>query len=50
MRAPVADGKAATKVSFSKPGVYQVRAVADDGVLVTSAPVTVTVSDRSEPR
>lgn len=50
MRAPVTDGKAATRVSFSKPGVYQVRAFAHDGVLVTPATVTVTVSDRSAPR
>jgi hypothetical protein len=39
----VADGKASTKVTFSKPGTYMLRAYADDGILVSSTDVTVTV-------
>jgi hypothetical protein len=47
MRQPIADGKsgdAATRVSFSKPGVYVLRAYADDGVLMGYADVTVNVT------
>jgi hypothetical protein len=44
VRAAVKDGKAAANVSFSKPGTYQIRAYADDGVLTTPADVTVTVT------
>jgi hypothetical protein len=43
MRIKVVDGKATTKVRFSKPGTYRLRAYADDGVLVTPLDVTVTV-------
>jgi hypothetical protein len=43
MRIKVMDGKAATKVRFSKAGVYRLRAYADDGVLITPLDVTVTV-------
>jgi len=43
MRIAVVDGKAATKVSFSQPGTYGLRAYADDGVLLTPLDVTVTV-------
>lgn len=44
VRGPVVGGKAETRVSFSKPGTYQIRAYADDGVLVTPADVTVSVA------
>lgn len=37
-------GKASTKVTFSKPGSYVLRAYADDSVLVTPLDVHVTVS------
>jgi hypothetical protein len=50
MRAAVVDGKATTNARFSKPGTYQVRAYADDGVLVTPADVTVTVTESAQPR
>jgi hypothetical protein len=43
MRVPVVDGKAVTTVSFQKPGVYRLRAYADDGVLLTPLDVNVTV-------
>ena len=36
-------GKATTKVTFSQPGTYRLRAYADDGVLVAPVDVTVTV-------
>jgi hypothetical protein len=39
----VADGKAAVKASFSKPGTYVMRAFAHDGLLRTPASVTVNV-------
>jgi hypothetical protein len=45
MRVKVVDGKAATKVKFSKAGTYKLRAYADDGVLVTPLDVTVTVEE-----
>jgi len=44
MRVPVVDGKATTKVSFSEPGTYRLRAYADDGVLTTPLDVTVAVT------
>jgi hypothetical protein len=44
MRTPVMDGKASTRVSFSSPGTYQVRAYADDGVLTTPADIIITVN------
>jgi hypothetical protein len=45
MRVKVVDGKAATKVQFSRAGTYKLRAYADDGVLVTPLDVTVTVEE-----
>ena len=39
----VADGKAAVKATFSKPGTYILRAFAHDGLLRTPADVTVNV-------
>jgi hypothetical protein len=45
MRIKVVDGKAATKVTFSKAGTYRLRAYADDGVLITPLDVTVTVEE-----
>ncbi|HEV3058453.1 MAG TPA: hypothetical protein VGY48_09390 [Vicinamibacterales bacterium] len=39
----VSDGKASTTVRFSAPGVYVLRAYADDGILVSTADVKVTV-------
>jgi len=41
-RIPVIDGKAAATVRFSAPGTYVLRAYADDGILVSTADVTVT--------
>ena len=43
-KVPVADGKATTKVSFTKPGRDTLRGYADDGILVSAADVTVTVA------
>jgi hypothetical protein len=40
----VADGKAVTAARFEQPGVYVLRATANDGALSTSADVTITVS------
>ena len=40
----VKDGKATTKVSFSHPGKHQIRAYADDGILLGTADVTITVT------
>jgi len=45
MRIKVVDGKATTKVRFSKAGIYRLRAYADDGVLVTPLDVMVTVEE-----
>jgi hypothetical protein len=45
MRVKVVDGKATTKVSFDKAGVYRLRGYADDGILLTPLDVTVTVED-----
>jgi hypothetical protein len=42
-RVPVADGHASTSVTFSAPGTYTLRGYADDGVLLDSADVVVTV-------
>jgi hypothetical protein len=45
---PVAsDGKAATTARFSEPGVYVIRAVADDSTYTSGADVTVTVEEPS---
>ena len=45
MRQPIAgkSGEAVTRVSFSEPGTYVLRAYADDGILVSWVDVTVTV-------
>jgi hypothetical protein len=40
----VADGKAVTTARFAEPGVYVLRATANDGALSTIADVTITVS------
>jgi hypothetical protein len=40
----VADGKAATAARFEQPGIYVLRATANDGALSTSSDITVTVS------
>ena len=39
----VKDGKATTRVAFTEPGTYVVRAYADDGILSTPADVTIKV-------
>ena len=44
----VAEGKAAVKATFSKPGTYVLRAFAHDGLLRTPADVTINV-DGSKP-
>jgi hypothetical protein len=43
-RTKVASGQAATTVTFDKPGTYVLRGYADDGVLLDSTDVTVTVT------
>jgi hypothetical protein len=45
----VKDGKATATASFSEPGVYVLRAFADDTSLFGTAEVTVTVSGGSQP-
>jgi hypothetical protein len=47
MRQPIVDGKATTRVTFSEPGSYVVRAFADDGIYTTPVDVTVTVTAAS---
>ena len=42
--AHVASGQAATSVTFEKPGSYVLRGYADDGVLLDSTDVMVTVT------
>jgi len=42
-RVPVANGKASTLVTFTEAGTYTLRGYADDGVLLTSADVVITV-------
>ena len=42
-RIAVADGRAETKVRFARPGVYTLRAYADDGIFVTPVDLVVTV-------
>ena len=44
MTSVVKNGKVATKVTFSQPGTYVIRAYADDGVVTTPADVTVIVT------
>ena len=41
------DGEAVTTASFSEPGTYVLRAIADDTVLTASAAITVTVNPAS---
>ena len=40
----VKDGKATTRVTFSEPGTYVIRAYADDGIVATPADVTINVT------
>jgi hypothetical protein len=42
-----ADGKVVTTVTFTKPGTYVLRAIADDGYLFSTQDVTVTVKERA---
>ena len=46
----IVDGRAVTTASFSEPGTYVLRAVADDMVLTTPVDVTVTVSRATSTR
>jgi len=48
MTGVVKDGKASTKVTFTQPGTYVVRAFADDGVVTTPADVTIVVGSASK--
>jgi hypothetical protein len=48
MTAVVKNGKVATTVTFSEPGIYVIRAYADDGVLTTPADVTVIVTGNDQ--
>ncbi|MBZ5609191.1 MAG: hypothetical protein LAP38_13090 [Acidobacteriia bacterium] len=50
MHVAAVDGKAVTKVSFSQPGIYRLRAYADDGVLLTPLDVNVTVQPAAQAR
>jgi hypothetical protein len=45
----VAEGKASVTVRFSQPGVYVLRATANDGALSTSTDVTVTAGEGQAP-
>ena len=40
---PITDGLATTRVTFRQPGIYMLRAFADDGSLFATADITVTV-------
>lgn len=42
--AMAADGRVAVQVTFSEPGVYVLRARADDGALTGDGQVTITVT------
>lgn len=42
-RAAVVDGKAESRVTFAKPGTYTIRGYGDDGVLVSTADIVITV-------
>jgi hypothetical protein len=44
MKVAVVDGRAATRATFAQPGTYVLRAYADDGILLSSTDVTVTVT------
>ena len=48
-RAEPLQGKATTRVIFSDPGTYQLRAYGDDGILTTPLDVTVEVSPQNKP-
>jgi hypothetical protein len=43
---PITGGRATTTATFSRPGIYVLRAYADDSVLMATTDVTVLVSDR----
>ena len=43
MKSAVTDGKASTTVTFTTPGTYTLRGYADDGILLDSTDVTITV-------
>ncbi len=45
----VKDGKATTRVTFSEPGTYVVRAYADDGIIAVPADVTINVTGKATP-
>ena len=47
MTVVVKDGKASTRVTFTEPGTYVIRAYADDGVLAVPADVTVNVTGKA---
>ena len=49
MTVVVKDGKAMTRVTFTEPGTYVVRAYADDGILAVPADVTINVSGKTSP-
>jgi hypothetical protein len=44
-----ADGKYVTQATFDKPGVYLLKAVADDGALLGMDDITVTVTGSTAP-
>jgi hypothetical protein len=45
----VKDGKATTRVAFTEPGTYVVRAYADDGIVTTPVDVTINVTGTKTP-
>jgi hypothetical protein len=45
----VKNGKAATRVAFTEPGTYVVRAYADDGIVMTPVDVTINVTGTKTP-
>ena len=47
MTVVVKDGKASTRVTFTEPGTYVIRAYADDGVLAVPANVTINVTGKA---
>ncbi|PYR38496.1 MAG: hypothetical protein DMF89_17200 [Acidobacteria bacterium] len=47
MTVVVKDGKASTRVTFTEPGTYVIRAYADDGVLAVPADVTINVTGKA---
>jgi len=46
MRVVVRDGKASTTVTFAEPGLFVIRAYADDGIVFEPADITVNVTPR----